>query len=1128
MRTVSSTAPSTRSALAGLPAALAPGAIQFFDGYFPALAANSYQIAVTHAVSGDGESPSYSRQQEFVVEAPEFVIDQNVVQSCYPPDGSTGIYDQNLPFIVLSDPSLPWERSLVPDDDEPDPANPRPWMALLLFAEGEIRLQTGSNNPVATATVQQLVAADPDVLKPTFPAGWLSAATLASQCQTITVTGAAFAAIAPQTDDLTYLAHCRAVRSPQEGEALLSVLLSNRLAVADSRGTSPAPLRYYAHLVSLEGFADYLGAAGKPIPSNSHGDGLMDVQLASLASWTFVSLPEPGMSFAQLVQGLIDSEQATPTLNLPVTAGSGAEPVVLDRLRQGYAPLAFVTGAGQQSFAWYRGPFSPVVPQPLPPVGNPPSDIRHATTADALMIYLAEQGLFDLSYAAAWNIGRGLALADSRFAQTVNLFRQSGNAALARLSQRLAMPHFAGQADLGRLAAPQATSAHFSQRIGAGLGKAWTQALASVRDGARPGAPQAYRAVAPSRRCAVPPRQALAMPGAAAAVTESVQDILDSIAAWLANLSLLRPIPFSHLVPDPRMLPAESIRFFYVDQGWIDAAVAGALSIAVHGSADLALLATCRPELTQGIAAHLAGLSAGATGMSATGAGGTGVTGMLIRSQLVSGWPDLVVGPSLGGAPLPVIRDDRPSPAVRLSLFQGVPDAVTLSEPYQGLQFGVEDSGVYPRCVTQPGVAGAQLTNAAPVDPAPFLRAPAAGAIGGVVEIASLAAALEPAAGVMPFAGDAVVQWNGTALATTGADGRQLSAAVPAALVAAPGQAAVTVVTGGVASAPVTFTIDPPLAIDSLFPAVAEAGGGGFTLAVQGVGFGSDAVVSWNGTPLVTSVVSAMEVDAAVPASLIAAIGTATIIVTTGGSTSGGATFSVIGGEPAIESLLPNVQPAGGSGFTLTVTGSAFGSDSKVQWNGSALPTRVAADGSLAASVPAGLLASAGTAAVTVTSGGLSSAPASFTIAGPDPTIGRIAPTIALAGGGSFTLVVDGVNFGTAAAIGWNGTALATTFDDSEQLTATVPASAVAAAGEATITVASGGTTSNAMALTIIAPQPAIGLLEPDRAVAGSAAFTLKVTTGFGSAAYALQVVRAPESQSFIPINPARTGGPNE
>ena len=51
------------------------------------------------------------------------------------------------------------------------------------------------------------------------------------------------------------------------------------------------------HLVSLEGFADYLGPDPKPIPTRPGSSELMDVQLVSLYNWTFVSLPESFASF---------------------------------------------------------------------------------------------------------------------------------------------------------------------------------------------------------------------------------------------------------------------------------------------------------------------------------------------------------------------------------------------------------------------------------------------------------------------------------------------------------------------------------------------------------------------------------------------------------------------------------------------------------------------------------------------------------------------------------------------------------------------------------------------------------------------------------------------------------------
>ena len=53
---------------------------------------------------------------------------------------------------------------------------------------------------------------------------------------------------------------------------------------------------------------------------------------------------------------------------------------------------------------------------------------------------------------------------------------------------------------------------------------------------------------------------------------------------WLAELYLLYGIPFVNLVPDARMLPPESLRFFFVDPNYLEALTCGALSIGVQGS----------------------------------------------------------------------------------------------------------------------------------------------------------------------------------------------------------------------------------------------------------------------------------------------------------------------------------------------------------------------------------------------------------------------------------------------------------------------------------------------------------------------------------------------------------------
>src|SRR5438552_1987723 len=85
------------------------------------------------------------------------------------------------------------------------------------------------------------------------------------------------------------------------------------------------------------------------------------------------------------------------------------------------------------------------------------------------------------------------------------------------------------------------------------------------------------------------------------------------------------------------------------------------------------------------------------------------------------------------------------------------------------------------------------------------------------------------------------------------------------------------------------------------------------------------------------------------------------------------------------------------------------------------------------------------------------------------PTITSLSPTCATAGGAQFTLTVNGTNFVSGSTVRWNGSALATTFVSSTQLTATVPASLIASAGSAPITVVTPcGGTSGAATFTIV------------------------------------------------------------
>lgn len=179
---------------------------------------------------------------------------------------------------------------------------------------------------------------------------------------------------------------------------------------------------------------------------------------------------------------------------------------------------------------------------------------------------------------------------------------------------------------------------------------------------------------------------------------------------------------------------------------------------------------------------------------------------------------------------------------------------------------------------------------------------------------------------------------------------------------------------------------------------------------------------------------------------------------------------------PAIVSLSPNSASAGGSAFTLTITGENFISSSGVQWNGTPRATTFSSSTQLQAQISAADIARSGSAAVSVTNpppGGGNSGSAEFAISptsNPAPSLTSLSPSSVNAGSSEFILTLNGTNFIPASSIEWNRVALSTTYLSETQLEVQIPSSDVAVPGFADITVsnpAPGGGTSTSVVLTI-------------------------------------------------------------
>jgi hypothetical protein len=412
--------------------------MRLYDAAVPPLPDGSYRWTVSSRVQKAGTlDETLDRQRFFDVEGPRFSLDPSVVAGVFPPQGAHGPYADSLPQIVLARRTLPWERAI----DASLPRDPLgsggalPWVALLLFADGE-----------ATLLEQQpLESVLPRGAIPNLPSG--------IRCDAVEVPRSLLAAVMPSVEELQLLAHVRQVNvddrelNVSRGDGWFSVVVGNRLPAAG--------VKHRAYLVSLEGRADLVPTTppplidpifdnvvsvedraislGRDVPGGSdvtavgaaarvdvgraivspYPVGLVafeaPVRLVCLHSWQFTC--EGDANFEGLMQSLDVGM---------LGATGGAQPAVSD---SGHVAISLHDRAGEEQTAWYRGP---LVPYQLTRDTQGPYH-----SADQARRVTPDTGVEDISYSAAFELGRLLAVADGRLAQELMRWRRQGYRASA-------------------------------------------------------------------------------------------------------------------------------------------------------------------------------------------------------------------------------------------------------------------------------------------------------------------------------------------------------------------------------------------------------------------------------------------------------------------------------------------------------------------------------------------------------------------------------------------------------------------------------------------------------------------------------------------------------------------------
>lgn len=230
--------------------AVGEGKFQLYSRIQAPLDAGDWRLVANQNLEAQAQTGTLTPEQlrideariNFRVRSPRYLLPPDQVLSTFPPANSFGNYGSRLPQVVIKRRTLPWERRL---DGAPEGA---PWLALVLIAEGEARLETGV-----------------DVADCITPGVTLPGIADVEKGNCLVVRKSVIDKVFPTRNDVPLLAHAREVDINDtelmmgDDDGFLAVVISNRLPLpARDENGEETPTKYLACLINLEGQFDAL------------------------------------------------------------------------------------------------------------------------------------------------------------------------------------------------------------------------------------------------------------------------------------------------------------------------------------------------------------------------------------------------------------------------------------------------------------------------------------------------------------------------------------------------------------------------------------------------------------------------------------------------------------------------------------------------------------------------------------------------------------------------------------------------------------------------------------------------------------------------------------------------------
>lgn len=387
----------------------------------------------------------------------------------------------------------------------------------------------------------------------------------------------------------------------------------------------------------------------------------------------------------------------------PSSVKAQASQVLLDRLQMGYSFTRWRPETGEETAALNRGPLVPQQVQQMSPTTSDLPDCSN--TSKEFQILDQKTGLIDLSYSSAWQLGKTLAISDTVFSAALLRFRSALHNSTASVT-RSALNNVATKEDLLQ-------NLHNSLRNVHQLSKGNTRTPERLQQNAgskiiadissHPAFKENLKAKFDQRTNA----------GSVPYNGFNVDSPNDSdwviIHDWMAEKLALSDIPPHYLIPEPSFVPPEAIRFFYIDDFWLDCLIDGALSVANHLNHDDDLVRlSIKSKFNDYLNADVPG-----SGIKPQIPG----YGFILRSQVVKAMPDLRITVNWSVPDPPdhlrstVVRYTRYDDTTLICLLDRWPeelDSIVLAQPPHQQRFclGTHLSGPQTATSSSPALPG--------------------------------------------------------------------------------------------------------------------------------------------------------------------------------------------------------------------------------------------------------------------------------------------------------------------------------------------------------------------------------------------------------------------------------------